>query len=429
MSPVVYTRRSRFLDEELDETKDIITSTGSGHCVDPNTIIPPTTVSGILMHGDNKTDYEKYREVSLTEHIGSSTTTGGGAAGVGVSGSCSVNQTLLPNMRKDLLSGSSMSISTTTNNDQNSPALLVDENAVVTNSSLGGGKHQLHRLDKLESETTISSRNANKSCTQSSSISSEPDIQESALLRRQQLTRVAEWVQNNHLDNIIGPISSQSASSSMDAGSIDSGYKTKLNNNNCSNTTTNTHTNNDIIVANYEDVTTALASMHYNHQHQVIVSSLSDDNKLGSSVDVAGDSGNNCLDGNNFAQNINNNFIQAVVDKRFVDTISNGNHSYDDEQDNENCSSGRSGDRNSSGGGAGVADVAQIDFAQMEYNVKQFLLKQNEWSIHSSNKRDVDSCTLIAPNTTPISAASTAATTKGTTKMLTKNPHRTETNL
>lgn len=33
--------------------------------------------------------------------------------------------------------------------------------------------------------------------TQSSSLSSDIDLQETALLRRQQLTRVAEWVQNN----------------------------------------------------------------------------------------------------------------------------------------------------------------------------------------------------------------------------------------
>lgn len=412
LSPVIYTRRSRFLDEELDETKDIITSTG-GHCIDSIGIIPPK--SSPSLYGDNKTDYEKYREVNLTEQIG------GGGGSVILPLSAVAAASAASDKRKDLLSGSSMSISTT-NNDHNSPAIILDAtgntSSILLGAGGGGGKLQLNRLDKLESETTISSRNANKSCTQSSSISSEPDIQESALLRRQQLTRVAEWVQNNHLDNIIGgPISSQSASSSMDAGSIDSGYKTKVNNNNCSNdlmllVTPQTHQQNDIIVANYDNATTL------SNKHQVIISSLSDDNKLvGNSV--VGD-GVTFEGGNNFAQNINNNnFIQAVVDKRFVDTISNGNNIYNEGQ-NENFGS--------SGVAVGGGSEAQIDFAQMEYNVKQFLLKQNEWSINSSNnKRDVDSCTLIAPNTTPISA--TTATTAVTTTIPKKNPHRTETNL
>lgn len=196
-------------------------------------------------------------------------------------------------------------------------------------------QQQLLTLDKLENET-ISSKNANQSGTQSSSISNELNLQESALLR---LTRVAEWVQNNHMDKIVEPISSHSASSMDGAASTDSGYKTKTNNN-----------------------------INNNNYHSPSIKN------------------------ENFAQ-VNNN-------------ISSYNNN------------------------------AQIDLAQMEYNVKQFLLKQNEWSIHNKVKQDssingsdiggsITAC-IVSSSSVPITTSTTITKTNAIT---TKYLHRTETNL
>lgn len=371
LSPVIYTRRTRFLDEELDETKDIITSTGSSQSIDFTAIIPPTVISSIGC--GNKTDYEK--SVGSKPHENS--TVGSNESAADGSGIAQPPPSHPPPVLQQQL-------------------LLPISTSVIA---------PLHNFEKnFDDHTTISSRNANKSCTQSSSISSEPDIQESTLLRRQQLTRVAEWVQNNHLDNIVGPISSQSASSSVvDAGSIDSGYKTKINNNNRLPVA-----NNDLIMLTTSKQTIPSVNNRRHHpptsNRHIIVSSssLSDDNKLATDTNIE------------FAQNnINNNF---VVDRRLLDAMSNGSSRILVED----------------GPGIAAAATTQIDFAQMEYNVKQFLLKQNEWSIHSNSKGDAGT---LAPNTTPTDdSLITVTTTKAKVNVANdqttaKRPHRTETNL
>lgn len=303
ISPVVYTRRTRLLDEELDETKDIITSPRS-----PNQTDQPLPFAGIP--AGNKTDYEKCREVNPSE------------------------SSLL---RKDLLSGSSMSISTATND--RSPQLA----PVILNMA----KHRSDKAVHNTSDTTPSSRTANQSGTQSSSVStSEPDIQESAILRRQQLTRVAEWVQNNHLDGVL--IEGGRKSDGESVASLDSGYKTKVNNN----------------LSQCEEDADELPSSTL---------PLSDDNKLNPAK------GNKVL-----AQNLSNNNL--IITDRTPRALA-ANSPIE------------------------AAAAPQIDFAQMEYNVKQFLLKQNEWSINVA---------AAPPHAAQTMASNNSATT---------TPHRTETNL
>lgn len=324
-SPIIYTRRSRFLDDELDETKDIITST---QCDIP-TSISSTNISMVMPHGlgqsslidqsikTNKTDLEN-----------------------------SVASLIIPK-KNDLL------ISNAKENN------LIDH--------IGTARHQ-HRLDKIENET-ISSKNVNKTSSQSTEL----DMQESVFLRRQQLTRVAEWVQNNQLENI-EPTSSQS---SVDAASIDSGYKTKVNNN-CNDT-------------NAVVLDTDIHNCLHNTDNGNIVSdnSLSDDIKNIES---------------NFAQ-INNNLIQ-LNDRIITNGIDRHSVDITTSQSNSGC--------------VHKNQNAQLDLAQMEYNVKQFLLKQNEWS---NNKKisGTDDCSeenagICTDLTSDLSLSN-------------KNPHRTETNL
>lgn len=327
MSPVVYTRRSRFLDEELDETKDVITS--AGRCDSTTAVTTAKNISMVMTsningtdNGTPKSDYEPFHDTNCTH---------------------------------DQLNGRQTS-----------------KNPLQINT---GMRHQQFlTLDKLENET-ISSKNANQSGTQSSSISNELNLQECALLRRQQLTRVAEWVHNNHMDKV-EPISSQSASSVDGAASTDSGYKTKTNNNNIASST------------NYIGM-----SDKTDYQRQLIGKAVIIDGALTNGDPVIGDSTQLPPE---FAQNNN------------VSMENNGTDSHIHGDNGNN---------------------AQIDLAQMEYNVKQFLLKQNEWSIHNKVKQDsICGGDLGGPITNAPSAVipTVARTTNATTTIYL---HRTETNL
>lgn len=311
VSPVIYTRRTRLLDEELDENKDIITSPCSSSVLSEKKL-PFTSLNA------NKTDYEKCREVKPI-----------------------VDATAL---RKDLLSGSSMSISTTTN-DQ-SPQLAP---VVLTSTTV---RPDIKKGHLSEHATTPSNRTANQSGTQSSSVStSEPDIQESAILRRQQLNRVAEWVQNNQLDGVLleGGIKSDGES----VASLDSGYKTKVNNN--------------------------LSHCGESPKSKAAPLSVMSDDKKNYAVKKP-------------AQNISNINNNVTNDSREIMSVK-----YPSPVAIDICNEPIIDD----------PTTPHVDFAQMEYNVKQFLLKQNEWSINGQDQQN--------------SRESTATTST--------NPKRTETNL
>ncbi|XP_059612845.1 uncharacterized protein LOC132259297 isoform X2 [Phlebotomus argentipes] len=115
-TPVVYTRRQRFLDEELDDAKDVIT-TGEAK------------ISMVMANG-NKTDSEKCLEAA--------------------------------------------------------------------------------------SEMDKEAKKVKSTGTQSSSVSSDTELQETVMLRRQQLTRVAEWVQTTQLDIRTPPDASPSVNNNME---------------------------------------------------------------------------------------------------------------------------------------------------------------------------------------------------------------------
>lgn len=322
-SPIVYTRRSRFLDDELNETKDIITSPGRG---DSPMAISSTNVSMVMLHGQ---------------------------------------PSLIDQSVKSDLENAVASLNIPKNND----LFISNSNENNLIDHIGVGRHH-NCLDKVENEN----ENVNKTCNQSSEL----DMEESALLRRQQLTRVAEWVQNNQLENI-EPISSLS---SMDATSVDSGYKTKVNNNNCNETK---------IIGMTADNHDCLH--HTDNGNIVGDTSLSDNIKTES----------------NFAQTnniqINNNLIhlnQYVT----VNGIDMPSSDATISQPNSGCSHQNQN--------------AQIDLAQMEYNVKQFLLKQNEWSNNKNNSGIDERCDGNAGNSIDLTS---------NLSLTNKNPHRTETNL
>lgn len=223
--------------------------------------------------------------------------------------------------------------------------------------------------------------------------SNEADAQESAILRRQQLSRVAEWVQNNHLECVsvssgggatavsvngsgepgFPPTVAQAVGrklSSLDqramlttnsnasaATSIDSGYKTKA---------PPRYNNNSGPMAISGGGTNTTAS---NAGHE-LSSSLSDHHKLDTSsvvVVVDMDEAPIPTAAAAYAQSISNNNINNVVGK---------SQACEKRISGDGCPTGTS----TAAMADAAAAAAPVDFAQMEYNVKQFLLKQNEWS-------------------------------------------------
>lgn len=378
---VVYTRRPRFVDEELDETKDIIVTTSQPHRPAVAAAVAVVAAEAVVVDLgappaaiNNRTDYEQCRETGAT---------GDGA------------------LRKDLLSGSSMSISTATadRSPQLEPVVLCTAQQQQQSQPLvqhvhheqqqqphhPHNNHQQRPLTTSVDATTLSSRCAAvpvlkspAAIIQSSSphappqsiVAAEPDVEESANLRREQLSRVAEWVQSNHLGECVaGTTAVCRKVVGADAGpmpihgetttttSIDSGYKTKG----------PTH---------YSQRTATTANNINNNHHHITIY------------------GTNGATESRTESVCNNNL-----------TATRGQRSAGD-----GCPQATA--EMAAGTTAQLAPETPIDFAQMEYNVKQFLLKQNEWSTTTTTTAQPQNQHPQAVN------GQTAATA-----------HRTETNL
>lgn len=146
MQPIVYTRRSRFLDEELDDTKEVITSQNR----------PPSDIQ--------------------------------------------ISMVMSPVNQDTVLSGPSKG------------SISQQKDTVIEMKS--------HENIKYLKDGGLVDGISKKTFTQSSSLSSDMDLNESILLRRQQFNRVAEWVQNSSQRN--PSLTVTSVNSSMEALSIDS---------------------------------------------------------------------------------------------------------------------------------------------------------------------------------------------------------------
>lgn len=157
-----------------------------------------------------------------------------------------------------------------------------------------------------------------KTFKNSDSVSSESEFNDSIILRRQQLTRVAEWVQNS--SNI--PLPNSPAQTAIeilnDSNTINKQIKLDLENNNSS-----------VAKSNY-------ASMNNQVYKEVIPL-----------CEITAQNG--------VAEKLNADSNTSVLSSLEYAVEQNDSTAQNDEK---------------------------IDLAQMEYNVKKFLLKQNEWSMN-----------------------------------------------
>nr|XP_036220686.1 hybrid signal transduction histidine kinase L-like [Bactrocera oleae] len=289
----------------------------------------------------------------------------------------------------------------------------------------------------LQNESGSKTSHNSKSCTQSSSISDAIDIQESIMLRRQQLNRVAEWVQSNtqqleqqqqqqqqqqqriqqqqqalnSLNNCdsSGGTDRQSSFStldpldsvSMEKLSMDSGYKT----------TPQPHTNGshqplDDANKSTEDslspkTDTNSSLNNNNYKNSALLNHFPSDSiskqltmhvyptntyfrrTTRSGLPVAYTTPDpNASNAETFLNNYNNNnnnnsacsTTPTLPDQPTCDIL---NYKYyPSDTDKTRAISAEL-----------HTTTKHVDIAQMEYNVKQFLLKQNEWSMRTSNTR------------------------------------------
>lgn len=221
--------------------------------------------------------------------------------------------------------------------------------------------------------------------TSTSSLSSELD------LRRQQLSRVAEWVQNNSkitdLENNLSASDNDTECISL----IDS-QKYQI----------NAFSQSAHLICNR-------SSLQQNNNHMAkVVTVAPKDEPLAPGVATKTE----------FAQTNNKNSINLYKYFELYAAHQEDEEDEDDllenENENENCNFDYCDDENDEYGEENseknMDDDNQIDLAQMEYNVKQFLLKQSEWSIHNK-----------------ISAL--GGSSSGASDMTKTIPQRTETNL
>ena len=341
--PVIYTRRTRLLDEELDDDKDITTGNIPINSASSQlSILMSSNSNQSNVGGDaqaislNKTDSEKFSEI------------------------------------KDNI------ILNNNNNNNNNNNLINTDNKLIINKrydnivtcgiggiNVGGvGVGGVGDLSK-------------NSGTQSSSISSEIDHAESVMLRRQQLSRVAEWVQNSSklvtTTDIVKPNETNILDSSCLIGD------TKIND------SINNNKNNNINQVDSNAINAQLitnqgcASMMYKQNNNI---------------------NNNTLISQDFAQ-VNN--LVDIGDDEMVPL-------HDDLNNN---TQGMCGDN--------------LDLAQMEYNVKQFLLKQNEWSINKQPNTSNPSSKQSMSSS--ITSEQMRMIMSSNENVFIKQPQRTETNL
>lgn len=336
LSPIIYTKRSRFVDEELSDTKEVVLTPGNNPSETKiSMVMSPDILTSDL--NDNKTDSEKYREAHSKELIGNVS-----------NGTMGDNSAILNNQPSD------------------------------TDIS-----------EKISDSSKINTTTQSSSVSNSNLPVNQLDIKDCTILRHQQLSRVAEWVQNSSIQNNINDDSNDESITDFNIRTaatkkfiennilnsnnsrIDA-QQTLLNNSlisstiHCNNLSINSNSSN--LVNN--NLTTITTSKLYNPSSHI----LYDENKIG----------------NDFAQN---------------------NHNLG--HDNDYIHIGDTSPISSSSSPLPYPNAKETttnDIAQMEYNVRQFLLKQNEWSIHKRISSSKESTTTSSSSICGIGTNDAAAT-------------------
>ncbi|KAI8120276.1 Tight junction-associated protein 1 [Lucilia cuprina] len=377
ITPVIYRRRERLLDEELDDNKDIITSKTTRESQQPaiETAKEATETETAGMEELKATDApEAIKEEPQTECL-------------------NVLATVNPNEETILVCG-----------DEKTDNLLEIKMEAVKPS--------------IQTTTTTNYDNTSKmSGTQSSSISENIDFQETVILRRQQLSRVAEWVQNN----------TQQMEMEQQQQEQQQQHLNSLNH--CDSSVTD-HQSSFSTLDQLDSVSVEKLSMDSGYkttpQLQPITNSSQDETIKTSDDSLSPKSDLNNQSPLNFPPNSNSNinspkqeqtdntqiFSTAQTYYRrtsrsglpvaYTATAAAAAASQDAQDSSSQCSQiipeqptcdilnykyyPNDSDKTRAIKAELHTTTQSVDIAQMEYNVKQFLLKQNEWSMRSTTR-------------------------------------------
>lgn len=225
-TPVIYTRRSRFLDEELDETKDIITTSPYPAVNDSAEQRTYHKISMLMSDGVVATmQNDSNPEMHMTNHKIRDPTSDLNSMDIAqnydehnrMRDECDqpnqkycTNTTHIPNDAIGL--------------DRGFNGLTLNDHDLIQNGAFGQPMNDpigINDVNDLKEQIDAADKQQNQflhmhQFRQSHQLSL---VDDTSLLRRQQLSRVAEWVQNNNHEACIG--------------NPDTDYKsiTKLNNN------------------------------------------------------------------------------------------------------------------------------------------------------------------------------------------------------
>ncbi|XP_062543881.1 putative uncharacterized protein DDB_G0282133 isoform X3 [Armigeres subalbatus] len=394
VGPVIYTRRAKFLDEELLLDDD--PSIGLNGAIKTTSL--PTASTSV----NNSSNSSKQ-----TSMVVNGSGSGVLSSGHGSGGNQGTDQSRQDSSPKDVCN---MSTTTSPNSSDRLCTIGEEVNNLLLNtkitSNLAPSKPRLDiNVNKLEGLDL----NSKKSCTQSSSISSEIDIQESVMLRRQQLSRVAEWVQNNSkIGNTENMSNTESDSENLALASAASlTLVDSINNNNapCNGISTLESKGNCIEtkpVASDMKISRS-SSNSAMAQHILSDNVLSNSNAFNNNHII---NSNNNKNTNSFAQanSTNASTVRGYSHSSLKAVIASNATQLNFTNNNHGTYHGNLSNIPTFSSGAltrprqpddikalleqplrhnlecDLDDGNSVDIAQMEYNVKQFLLKQNEWS-------------------------------------------------
>uniref|UniRef100_A0A1I8P3C5 Tight junction-associated protein 1 domain-containing protein n=1 Tax=Stomoxys calcitrans TaxID=35570 RepID=A0A1I8P3C5_STOCA len=397
ITPIIYRRRERLLDEELDDGKDIITS--------------KTTLSNVPQQ-QQETAIETAKEAVEIEDPQTGLTNSNG------DNNCSIQ-------------GGEMAATASGDGKrlQAPDELLLFATEEKTDNLLGDKKIETNTGVTLPPVTCDNSCK-NSAGTQSSSLNDNIDFQETVILRRQQLSRVAEWVQNNtqqmereqqqhhlqHIEKLNHCASSatdhqsssfstldQLDSVSVEKMSLDSGYKTTPQFQPVANSSQD-----DTIKTSDE----SLSPKSELNNEIPIQFSLQASNTASIRPDSPEGGGDSSANAHSYStpktyyrrtsrsglpvayttpdpQDSSSQCSQIIPEQPTCDIVNYKYYPSDSDKTRTLQPELHAANQH-------------VDIAQMEYNVKQFLLKQNEWSMKTTASNQVPT---TAPPPQPTSAS------------------------
>ncbi|XP_073838815.1 uncharacterized protein isoform X4 [Musca autumnalis] len=411
VTPIIYRRRERLLDEELDDGKDIITS--------------KVALENVQL---------QHQQAEQTQNV---IETAKEAVELENSPPFSIKPS--PNTDADAVVNETNAEAECKRPPEHDAIVLLTKDEKTDKLIVETPKPE--RTTVAPPPVTCDNSCKNSAGTQYSSIADNIDFQETVILRRQQLSRVAEWVQNNSkqmereqqqqqqqmeklnhcgtspTEHQLSPFSTldQIDSVSVEKMSLDSGYKTTPKFQQVTNSSQDDtiKTSEESLSPKSESNNEISTQFTLEAMNTATVATLPE-----SPVGPADSSSNTHIYSTPqtyYRRTSRSGLPVAYTTSEIQDSSSQCSQIMATEQPtcdivNYKYYPSDSDKNRTSHTNAQISHTETVDIAQMEYNVKQFLLKQNEWSMRTTTTTGV-----------PISSATYSRTSIRPIKLFSSN--------